>query len=124
VLAQDLSAVTAACLMTWRNLYDQLGGLDEQHLPVAFSDVDYCLRVRAAGYRVLWTPYAELYHYELGSRGTDDTPEKEARAKKEVGYMRSRWGHVMSHDPFYNPNLSHARPDFSLSHAPIVPTPW
>ena len=124
VLAQDLSAVTGACLMTWRSLYDQLGGLDEENLPVAFNDVDYCLRIREAGYRVIWTPHAELYHHESVSRGSDDTPEKEARAKKEAAYMRSRWRHVMHHDPFYNPNLSYERPDFSLSHAPVVLKPW
>jgi GT2 family glycosyltransferase len=124
VLAQDLSAVTAACLMTWRARYLELGGLDERNLPVAFNDVDYCLRVREAGYRVVWTPYAELYHHESVSRGKDDSPEKVERARREVGYMRRRWEHVMQHDPFYNPNLSYQRPDFSLSNAPMVAKPW
>ncbi|MDN5941009.1 MAG: glycosyltransferase [Nitrospira sp.] len=124
VLAQELSAVTGACLMTWRSLYLQLGGLNEQRLPVAFNDVDYCLRVREAGYRVIWTPYAELYHHESLSRGQDLTPDNKVRAKREAAYMRSRWTHVLQHDPFYNPNFSYNRPDFSLSHAPIVPTPW
>ncbi len=124
VLAQDLSAVTGACLMTWRSLYLKLGGLNEEHLPVAFNDVDYCLRVREAGYRVVWTPQAELYHHESVSRGAEDTPEKMARAKKEVAYMGRRWRHVIQHDPFYNPNLSYERPDFSLSHAPVIPKPW
>jgi GT2 family glycosyltransferase len=124
VLAQELSAVTGACLMTWRSLYLQLGGLNERHLPVAFNDVDYCLRVREAGYRVIWTPYAELYHHESLSRGRDLTPDKKVRARREAAYMRSRWKHVLQHDPFYNPNFSYNRPDFSLNHAPIVPTPW
>ena len=124
VLAQELSAVTGACLMTWRSLYLQLGGLNERHLPVAFNDVDYCLRVWEAGYRVIWTPYAELYHHESVSRGQDLMPGKKVRFRREEAYMRSRWKHVLQHDPFYNPNFSYNRPDFSLSHAPIVPTPW
>jgi GT2 family glycosyltransferase len=123
-LAQELSAVTGACLMTWRTLYLQLGGLNERHLPVAFNDVDYCLRAREADYRVIWTPYAELYHHESVSRGKDRTPGKRLRARREASYMRSRWRQVMRHDPFYNPNLSHERPDCSLSHAPIVQKPW
>lgn len=124
VLAQELSAVTGACLMTWRSLYLQLGGLNERHLPVAFNDVDYCLRVREAGYRVIWTPYAELYHHESVSRGKDRTLAKKLRARREAAYMRSHWRQAMRHDPFYNPNLSYERPDYSLSHAPIVPKPW
>lgn len=124
MVAQELSAVTGACLLTWRNLYQQLGGLNEKHLKVAFNDVDYCLRVREAGYRVMWTPHAELYHHESVSRGKDCSPEKKKRAKREVAYVRKRWKHVMQHDPFYNPNLSHERPDFSLSKAPMVRKPW
>jgi GT2 family glycosyltransferase len=124
VVAQELSAVTAACLLTRRDLYLRLGGLNEKELPVAFNDVDYCLRVREAGYKVVWTPHAELYHHESVSRGKDKTPEKARRARREVKYMRKRWKHVMKHDPFYNPNLSYERPDFSLSYAPGVKKPW
>ena len=116
--------MTAACLVTWKAVYLQLGGLDEKHLKVAFNDVDYCLRVREAGYRVVWTPHAELYHHESVSRGKDTSPEKKRRAKREAAYMRKRWKKVMGHDPFYNPNLSYERPDFSLSHAPAVKNPW
>jgi GT2 family glycosyltransferase len=124
VQAQELSAVTGACLLTWRKLYQDLGGLDEANLPVAFNDVDYCLRVREAQHRVVWTPYAELYHHESVSRGKDESAEKIARARRELHFMRKRWKHVLHHDPFYNPNLSYERPDFSLSHAPAVPKPW
>ncbi|MEH6472468.1 MAG: glycosyltransferase family 2 protein [Halopseudomonas sp.] len=124
ILAQDLSAVTAACLMTQRELFLSLGGLDEKNLAVAFNDVDYCLRVREAGKRVVFTPYAELYHHESVSRGKDDSPEKMKRGKSEADYMRRRWKHIMHHDPFYNPNLSYSRADFSLSHAPLVDKPW
>ena len=123
-VAQELSAVTAACVVTWRELYLKLGGLDEQHLEVAFNDVDYCLRVRAAGYRVVWTPHAGLYHHESVSRGADRSRRRRSRAKREVVTMRRRWAHVMRHDPFYNPNLSYERPDFSLSRAPRVKKPW
>lgn len=124
VQAQDLSAVTGACLLTWRKLYEDIGGLDETNLPVAFNDVDYCLRVREAKRRVVWTPYAELYHHESLSRGKDDNAERFARAEREVRFMRQRWKHVLDHDPFYNPNLSYERPDFSLSHAPAIIKPW
>jgi GT2 family glycosyltransferase len=124
VVAQELSAVTAACLLTWKPLYRELDGLDEVHLAVAFNDVDFCLRVREAGYRVVWTPHAELYHHESVSRGKDSTPAKKRRAKREATYMRKRWKKVLRCDPFYNPNLSYERPDFSLSHAPLVEKPW
>jgi GT2 family glycosyltransferase len=110
--------------MTRRDVYQELDGLDEYNLPIAFNDVDYCLRVREIGYRVIWTPYAELYHHESISRGKDVTRQQKLRAKKEAVYMRSRWRDVIAKDPFYNPNLSRQRPDFSLSHAPVVPKPW
>ena len=124
ILAQELSSVTAACLLTWRSLFRELGGLDECNLPVAFNDVDYCLRVREAGYRVIWTPYAELYHHESVSRGADNGGKDKKRLTGEAKYMRKRWKHVMDHDPYYNPNLSYERPDFSLSNAPLVKRPW
>ncbi|WP_432697906.1 glycosyltransferase family 2 protein [Marinobacterium sp. YM272] len=124
VLPQELSAVTAACLLTTRCLYQKLGGLDEHNLTVAFNDVDFCLRIREAGYRVIYTPYAELYHHESVSRGKDDNPEKKARAKREVQYMRERWADVIERDPFYNPNLNYAKPDFTLGKYPRVDWPW
>ncbi len=124
MVAQEMSAVTAACLVTWRKLYLEQGGLDEQHLPVSFNDVDYCLKVRSNGYRVVWTPHAELYHYESMSRGKDLTSAQKRLAKQEVSYMRKNWKHVLHTDPYYNPNLSYERPDFSLNHAPMVKKPW
>lgn len=124
ILAQDLSAVTAACLMTWRKLYLDLGGLNEKHLPVSFNDVDYCLRVRETGFRVIWTPYAELYHHESASRGTDGSWKRKMLGKREAGYLRSRWRYVLPHDPFYNPNLNYERPDFRLGAVPRVKKPW
>ncbi len=125
ILAQDLSSVTAACMLTWKEVFLRMKGFDAVNLPVAFNDVDYCLRVRQAGLRVVWTPHAELYHHESYSRGADAvSPERQAQARREVQYMRARWKHVMRHDPFYNPNLSYARPDFTLNIAPLVRRPW
>ncbi len=124
ILAQDLSAVTGACLLTRRDLYLALGGLNEKSLPVTFNDVDYCLRLRAAGWRVVWTPYARLYHHESATRGRDVSPTQRARADREAAYMRRRWKRLMLHDPYYNPNLSYNRQDFSLSHAPWIERPW
>jgi O-antigen biosynthesis protein len=122
ILAQELSAVTGACLMTRRELFERLGGLDEVRLPVSFNDVDYCLRVREAGWRVQWTPYAELFHHESVSRGKDETPEQRITSAGERKYMRERWGHLQ--DPFYNPNLNAIPPDFSLSPVPRVTRQW
>jgi len=113
-LVQNLSAVTAACLLVRKQVFDEVGGLNEADLPVAFNDVDFCLRVREAGYRNLWTPYAELYHHESISRGVDDNPAKQARARREVEYMRQRWAKALDNDPAYNPNLTLAYEDFSL----------
>jgi GT2 family glycosyltransferase len=123
-LAQDWSAVTGACMMIRRAVFDQLGGLDAQHLAVAFNDVDFCLRAKATGWRVVYTPYAELYHHESATRGSDKSREKKARARRERDYMRQRWGRELSGDPFYNPYLSLERPFFSLSRKPRVEKPW
>jgi GT2 family glycosyltransferase len=114
ILPQNLSAVTAACLLVRKEVYKEVGGLDETNLTVAFNDVDFCLRVGEAGYRNLWTPYAELYHHESISRGAEDSPEKLKRFGSEVGYMRSRWGHLLDADPYYSQNLTKDREDFSI----------
>tara|TARA_R110001583_G_scaffold166104_3_gene318861 strand:+ start:9782 stop:12067 length:2286 start_codon:yes stop_codon:yes gene_type:complete len=113
-LVQNLSAVTGACLVVRKDVFDQVGGLDEENLAVAFNDVDLCLKVREAGYRNLWTPYAELYHHESVSRGADDTQKKRNRARREAEYMRQRWGASLDTDPAYNPNLTLVHEDFSL----------
>jgi len=114
MLVQNLSAVTGACLLVKKSIYMMAGGLEEKNLPVAFNDVDFCLRVRELGYRNLWTPYAELYHHESLSRGTDNTPKKQARAQLEAEYMRNRWGILLDNDPAYNSNLTLSHEDFSL----------
>jgi len=124
VIAQDVSAVTAACLLVYKSVFKDVGGFNATDLAVTFNDVDFCLRVREAGFRVVMTPHAQLYHYESVSRGKDQSPEKAARAKREVDYMKKRWKKTLLHDPFYNPNLTYGRPNFRLSHAPMVDRPW
>jgi len=119
-LVQNYSAVTAACLLIKRSTYEQVGGLDEKNLKVAFNDVDFCLKVRAAGYRNLWTPFAELYHHESVSRGAEDTPEKHERFRLEVEHMLKRWPEEIKHDPAYNPNLTLELTDFTLGAPPRV----
>ncbi|MFC6634839.1 glycosyltransferase family 2 protein [Microbulbifer taiwanensis] len=114
-LVQNLSAVTAACLLLRKSVFEEVGGLDEENLVVAFNDVDLCLKVREAGYRNLWTPYAELYHHESVSRGADNTMAKRKRAQREAEHMRSRWGAQLDTDPAYNPNLTLVHEDFSLA---------
>ncbi len=113
-LVQNYSAVTGACLVVRKDVYEQVGGLNEKHLAVAYNDVDFCLKVREAGYRNLWTPYAELYHHESMSRGSDDSPKQRRRLNKEAAYMRKRWGAELANDPCYNPNLTPLKEDFSL----------
>lgn len=105
-VAQDLSAVTGACHLMRRSLFEQLGGMDERHLAVAYNDIDFCLRVREAGLRVVYTPHARLLHRHSASRGSDVRPERLAGFTWEREYMRTRWAHVIFDDPFFNPNLS------------------
>ena len=124
MIVQELSAVTAACMLTWKQLYQQLGGFNEKRLPVAFNDVDYCLRLQEAGYQVIYTPHAELYHYESASRGPESTWRKLLRAHLEMKYLRKRWRARMRHDPYYNPNLSYEQPNFTLNWNPRVKKPW
>lgn len=111
------SAVTGAVLVVRKAVFDAIGGLDAAGLPVAFNDVDLCLKAMAAGYRSLWTPHAELYHHESVSRGTDTTPEKRARFLGEVAVMQARWSHWLLDDPHYNPNLTRLREDYGLASA-------
>ncbi|WP_020654757.1 glycosyltransferase family 2 protein [Massilia niastensis] len=113
-IVHNTSAVTAAVLLLRREVFEQVGGLDEVELHVAFNDVDLCLKVMKAGYRNLWTPFAELYHHESVSRGTDEAPEKRARFQREVAVMQARWPDVLARDPYYNPNLTLQREDYSL----------
>jgi GT2 family glycosyltransferase len=111
---QNVSAVTGACLVVRKNVYLEVGGLNEVDLAVAMNDVDFCLRLMEAGYRNLFTPFATLYHHESMSRGRDDTEQKQAVFRKESGYMRQRWGNLLDRDPAYNPNLTLLHEDFSF----------
>src|SRR6185295_2398102 len=110
---QNVSAVTAACLLVRRCVFDEVGGFDEG-LAVAFNDVDFCLRVRAAGYLNVWTPFAELIHHESVSRGRDLSPAKSRRFADEYATMQQRWGMELLNDPYYSPHLTYDREDFSL----------
>lgn len=112
--AQDYSAVTAACMMTKRSVYEAVGGLTEE-LAVAFNDIDYCLKVRKLGKLVVYNPYAELYHYESKSRGLEDSPEKVERFNGETEILLSFWRDLIENgDPYYNCNLTLDNSDFSL----------
>ena len=114
ILTHDLSAVTAACLLTKRSVFDEVGGL-ETALKVAFNDVDYCLKVRKAGHLVVFNPNAVLHHYESKSRGSEDTREKIERFEGEITFFSDRWKDFLEKgDPYYNINLTLMKPDFSL----------
>lgn len=114
ITQQDYSAVTAACMMVKREAFDKAGGFDEK-LQVAFNDIDLCLRVRSLGKLVVYNPYAELFHYESKSRGSDDTPEKMERFNRETAYFEERWKKILSAgDPYYNRNFAIDRFDCSL----------
>ncbi|MFC7476667.1 glycosyltransferase family 2 protein [Dankookia sp. GCM10030260] len=123
-LARAAGAVTGACLALRRAVYREVGGLDAAQLVVAFNDVDLCVRIRQAGYRVLWTPFAELYHLESASRGQDLAPEKARRFAGEIDTMRRRWGDVLLHDPFYSPWLSLEGAHGALARQPRRIPPW
>lgn len=116
---QELSAVTGACMLIRRSAFEAVGGFDEG-LPVAFNDIDFCIRLRLAGWRIVWTPDAELYHHESISRGKEDTPEKHERFLAEVARMAKRWDGILQTDPAYNPNLTLDGADFGLSFPPRV----
>ncbi|HEX7177605.1 MAG TPA: glycosyltransferase [Pyrinomonadaceae bacterium] len=121
---QNLSAVTGACMVLRREVFDEVGGLDEVNLPVAFNDVDLCIRIRESGYRIVWTPYAQLYHLESASRGRDDTAENAPRFSKEIQYMMYVWKDALAGDPYYNPNLTLVGEDFSLAVPPRAAKRW
>ena len=105
VLTQELSAVTAACLLTKRSVFEQVGKLDET-FEVAFNDIDYCMKVREAGYKIIYEPRAKLHHYEYKSRGAEDTGKKQERFGGEIMHFIDKWrAQLIKGDPYYNPNL-------------------
>ncbi|MDQ6625860.1 MAG: glycosyltransferase family 2 protein [Verrucomicrobiota bacterium] len=112
-VTRNYSSVTGACLMTRREVFDEVGGFDEERLPVTFNDVDLCLRMHRAGYLIVYTPFAKLYHHESATR-------RRSVEALETDVMRERWAHFLERDPYYNPNLSRERADFSLGKLPIA----
>ena len=121
-LSQNFEAVTGACLAIRKDVFEEVNGLDEENLTVAFNDVDFCIRVGQAGYRNLWTPFATLYHHESASRGSDETPKNKKRFQKEVDYMKAKWKDLLMKDSTYNPNLTLLHEDFSLAFPPRTKT--
>jgi O-antigen biosynthesis protein len=123
-VTQDVSCVTGACLLTRLDLYRALGGLDEEMLPVAYNDVDFCLKVRTQNLRVIFAANAKLYHMESVSRGLDTSTEKRARLERDRMTMLQRWGADLVHDPFYSPNLSLTATDCRLAWPTRACWPW
>ena len=114
MLTQDYSAVTAACLLTKKEIFDEVGGFDEE-FKVAFNDIDYCLRVRQLDKKVVYNSFAALTHYESKSRGAEDTPEKKQRFADEIRMFQERWADILRDgDPYYNVNLALDRADFAI----------
>ncbi len=120
-IIRGVSAVTGACLMVGREHFEAVGGFDETTFPVAFNDVDFCLRLLEKGLRNVWTPHAELFHYESATRGYEDTPEKQARFKTETERLQRRWGHRLHTDRHYSQNLTLDAEDMSLAWPPRIP---
>ena len=122
---QYLSGVTAACMLTHKAVYEEVGGLDETHLPVAFNDVDYCLKLRENGYLIAYSANSVLIHYESVSRGKEDTPAKKFRAHSEILTMQNRWRELLKDDPYFSPNLSLERDNLhAYAEKPRVKKVW
>jgi glycosyltransferase involved in cell wall biosynthesis len=117
-LPRQFGAVTGACMVIRREAWDEAGGLDSVNLPVAFNDIDLCMKLRAAGWQVVWTPFAELTHHESVSRGPDTEGERALRFGREILYMKQRWGVALRSDSTYNPNLTLTHEDLSLAWPP------
>jgi GT2 family glycosyltransferase len=118
LLVRNYSAVTAACLAVRKSVYEEVNGLDEENLTVAFNDVDFCIRVNEVGYQNLYTPHAVLYHHESVSRGSDESEEKIRRFHSEISYMKETWGPRLEYDPSYNINLSLGTEQFHYAFPP------
>jgi glycosyltransferase involved in cell wall biosynthesis len=124
LLTQNLTAVTAACVIMRRDVFEKVNGLNEKDLTVAFNDVDLCLKIRDKGLLIVWTPFAELYHLESISRGLDTDPDKVERFRKECEYIKDNWDHVIKNDPYFNPNFSLDIENYELAFPPRAITPW
>ena len=123
-LVQNLSCVTAACMIMRRDVFVEVGGFDQVNLMASYNDVDLCIRIGQAGYNIVWTPYAELYHLEAASRGYDYEPGNVERAAREVSYLRRTWQTVLAADPFYSPNLTLIDERLDFAYPPRVVRPW
>jgi GT2 family glycosyltransferase len=123
-LIQNYSAVTAACLAVRKSLFHEVGGMDEKNLKVTYNDVDFCLKLREKGYRNLWTPFAQLVHYESLSRGSDLSEENLPRFKQEQAFMRSKWKNALVFDPFFSPNLYYHTTITQYAFPPLVRYEW
>lgn len=123
-LARNVSAVTAACMALRKSVFEEMGGFDEANLAVAFNDVDLCLKIRAAGYQIIWTPRAAMTHLESASRGADTHGEASKRFGREIAHMRARWGEALDNDPYYGPNFDPAHVDYRLASPPRRVKPW
>ena len=123
-LTSNVSAVTAACLLVKKSIFEEVGGLNAVDLKVAFNDVDLSLKIAARGYLNVWTPYALLCHHESPSRGSDADPVNAARFQREVHYMQETWGEALQHDPFYNVNFSLSSANCELAKQPRRVRPW
>jgi GT2 family glycosyltransferase len=106
-VARNYLAVSAACMLSRKSVFEEVGGFDDQHLKVAWNDVDYCLRLREKGYRVVFAPHAALHHLESESRGDDKDP-------REIRYMLRRWRSYVENDPYYSPHLSRLDAEFRI----------
>jgi hypothetical protein len=124
ILVREVSSVTGACMLVRRSVFVEVGGFDANNLPVAFNDIDFCLRLRDRGYRNIFTPFAQLVHHESASRGTDFTPERREPFERECEYMIAKWGGVMRSDPFFNPNLSLELMGPKFADPPRGSRPW
>ena len=118
-LEQDLSCVTAACMVARRTAFDQVKGFNED-LPVAFNDVDFCLRLRSAGWRIVWTPRVALYHHKSASLGKHDAPARREQFERDVATMTRLWGATIQNDPFFNPNLALDSGNYLIAFPPRI----
>ncbi len=119
-VVQNFSAVAGACLALRRSTFEEVGGFDESNLPSVYHDVDLCLRLGERGYRILWTPYAELRCLQAGRQEESSAGSRSAQRE----YLNSRWAALLRDDPYYNPNLTLEREDFSLAWPPRAEKPW
>jgi GT2 family glycosyltransferase len=119
-LIQNYTALTGACMVVRRSVFVEVGGFNETELKISFNDIDFCLRVHAAGYRNLWTPYALLYHHQGATRGEDITVAQKERAAAEAIYFRNQWRELIYDDPAYNPSLSIAGADYEMAFPPRI----